>query len=468
MALFDVTTSTDAQALAQHLLDPRRDSVAVVITSTSAGDRFYDVAKMLTEVDGHADVYVVSPGEVNLEFSHAMPWPKLSVFGGAARVYSKGRRWINNYRHDAPLFFAYSVEEAAEQTRRIGDRAVEFSYLVNVVEAAITAPEPAPAVPRGPVPSPAALARGRVDTIAIAAAGLTEPVEKAPEAQPEFELEPEPAEPAVSVEEHAELEGKVRQLEEDLEVERFRRERDEYEHTLEVSKLRSRLMKAQAPKKEPAQPKPKHLDDLLADAADKVTQAQQAWLKEREELFQQIRDLGVENATLKQRLSTQTEAHREQIRTARKQKPQAEQSAEFDAWQPELFLDADDTVRHAVALTWAQRVPAHDKAEYPLPEYVIGDGFADTLGELPAAQRSKALRCIVDVLTGLNPAGRQIHALGAGSYWNTPQLTREDGAVCFRAYVENKVASARRLHYWKLPDGAIELSRVVLHDDVAA
>lgn len=27
------------------------------------------------------------------------------------------------------------------------------------------------------------------------------------------------------------------------------------------------------------------------------------------------------------------------------------------------------------------------------------------------------------------------------------------------------VAGARRLHFWRLPDGTVELSRVVIHDD---
>ena len=45
--------------------------------------------------------------------------------------------------------------------------------------------------------------------------------------------------------------------------------------------------------------------------------------------------------------------------------------------------------------------------------------------------------------------------------------TRADGAVCMRAYVEEGVPQSRRLHYWKVKDGLVELSRVVLHDDMA-
>jgi hypothetical protein len=41
-----------------------------------------------------------------------------------------------------------------------------------------------------------------------------------------------------------------------------------------------------------------------------------------------------------------------------------------------------------------------------------------------------------------------------------------DGARCQRAYIEQKTPQARRLHYWALRGGGIELSRVVTHDDV--
>ena len=42
-----------------------------------------------------------------------------------------------------------------------------------------------------------------------------------------------------------------------------------------------------------------------------------------------------------------------------------------------------------------------------------------------------------------------------------------DDAVCWRVNVEAAAASARRLHYCKLPSGQMELSRFVVHDDMA-
>ena len=81
--------------------------------------------------------------------------------------------------------------------------------------------------------------------------------------------------------------------------------------------------------------------------------------------------------------------------------------------------------------------------------------FYAAIGVLIAdpALRDKIARACVRVLTRQD---RDAHRLG-------PE--REDGASAWRSYVEQKAASARRLHYWTLPGGAIELARVVLHDD---
>jgi hypothetical protein len=71
-------------------------------------------------------------------------------------------------------------------------------------------------------------------------------------------------------------------------------------------------------------------------------------------------------------------------------------------------------------------------------------------------------------LTGLAPEmnGLQVHRLRTGSGGDDPIRQRDDGAVCWRVSLQVNTPSARRMHYWKLPGGAYELSRVVLHDDV--
>ena len=57
------------------------------------------------------------------------------------------------------------------------------------------------------------------------------------------------------------------------------------------------------------------------------------------------------------------------------------------------------------------------------------------------------------------------HPLREGDETSKPEVVREDGAASRRAYIESHTPQSRRLHYWKLRDGSIELSRVGLHDD---
>jgi hypothetical protein len=45
-------------------------------------------------------------------------------------------------------------------------------------------------------------------------------------------------------------------------------------------------------------------------------------------------------------------------------------------------------------------------------------------------------------------------------------VVAEDGSIALRAYVEEKTAAAKRLHYWMSPSKQITLERVVSHDDV--
>lgn len=134
-----------------------------------------------------------------------------------------------------------------------------------------------------------------------------------------------------------------------------------------------------------------------------------------------------------------------------------------------LFATPDERLRHDVYLAWAKNVPAMDKARRTLPsDWLAGTGFAASLyGFTEPGAVAKALKATVEILTGAaeRNAAREIHMLRTNAGGDTAQHVRGDGARCFRAAVEQNVAAARRLHFWRLPDGSIELSRVVVHDD---
>ncbi|MEK8226432.1 hypothetical protein NKG05_10710 [Oerskovia sp. M15] len=78
----------------------------------------------------------------------------------------------------------------------------------------------------------------------------------------------------------------------------------------------------------------------------------------------------------------------------------------------------------------------------------------------------KVVDVVVEVLTG---DAERIAAASCTRCGSTraaaAAVVREDGATCWRASLQSKSASARRLHYWKRGE-RIELSRVVLHDDM--
>lgn len=133
------------------------------------------------------------------------------------------------------------------------------------------------------------------------------------------------------------------------------------------------------------------------------------------------------------------------------------------------FAQDEDWVRHEIYLAWIERLDAADRDRYPLPEeYRLGPAFAGSLEGMDVGQLQKIFRAVVDVLTGYvrELTSRNVHPLREGTGASAATVTRSDGAVCFRAYIEQNTPSARRLHYWQTPSQPLELSRVVLHDDM--
>lgn len=80
---------------------------------------------------------------------------------------------------------------------------------------------------------------------------------------------------------------------------------------------------------------------------------------------------------------------------------------------------------------------------------------------------TKVADAVFEIVTGLAPQlnGREVHRLRSGMGGDDPIRTRADGAVAWRASLQVKTASARRIHYWALPNQRIELARIALHDD---
>jgi hypothetical protein len=59
----------------------------------------------------------------------------------------------------------------------------------------------------------------------------------------------------------------------------------------------------------------------------------------------------------------------------------------------------------------------------------------------------------------------ELHQLRASVGGGAPQRTRQDGAKAWRCSLQAGTPAARRLHFWLLPDGRVELAKVAYHDD---
>lgn len=94
-------------------------------------------------------------------------------------------------------------------------------------------------------------------------------------------------------------------------------------------------------------------------------------------------------------------------------------------------------------------------------EWTVGPHFFRTWNEIEGISRSKVIDVLVEVLTGLDTElpSRELHQLRSGDSGNAPAMTRADGATAWRVSLQVKTPSARRLHYWRLPDGSIEFER---------
>lgn len=228
----------------------------------------------------------------------------------------------------------------------------------------------------------------------------------------------------------------------------------------------------------PAAPVPE-----LADIRDEVAGLKDAFLRLGRELragtdLETLDRLRDESASLSAELHRERGLRRErdqiiaglrqELREARAARPDQQRTDTRTDWSD--WPDGEAWLRHEVINTWAARTAASEKRQYPLKEWIVGPKFLSSVAELGDTYTDKVLRTIVDVLTGRaeDIPARDLHRLRRGPGGNEPYVTRADGALCFRVSIESNTASARRIHYWQLPGGRIELSKAAIHDSFEA
>ena len=132
----------------------------------------------------------------------------------------------------------------------------------------------------------------------------------------------------------------------------------------------------------------------------------------------------------------------------------------------------EDWFNEELRRVWISRYkPEERTSSYPLDfkQFTYGPMFFESVLDphLTEDELRKAVRTIVDVVTGRESATRQnrVHPLRESESPAAPQRTRPDGSKAWRANIEDNTPQARRLHYWKDTAGLIELSKVAKHDD---
>jgi hypothetical protein len=130
------------------------------------------------------------------------------------------------------------------------------------------------------------------------------------------------------------------------------------------------------------------------------------------------------------------------------------------------FSDPAQQLRHDIWLAYLTRIPEGQRCDLPLPStYTFGPGFITSLNTLEGITRDKVLAVLVEVLTGLakDLDSRRLHPWVEGKAGQ--QEKRSDGAKAWRVSLQNDTPGARRLKYWQIAGGAIELDFVGHHDD---
>lgn len=131
------------------------------------------------------------------------------------------------------------------------------------------------------------------------------------------------------------------------------------------------------------------------------------------------------------------------------------------------FTDPADQLDLEVRVEWARRVDAAEKATHPL-RFRFGVQYLGSVRQViddSEALRWKLPRVMMWIASGYEDRTTRPHQFRISDAGGAPYLVRDDRAKAYRVDLETNTAAARRLHYWKLPDGTVEFQRVGFHDE---
>lgn len=133
-----------------------------------------------------------------------------------------------------------------------------------------------------------------------------------------------------------------------------------------------------------------------------------------------------------------------------------------------VFEDPEQQFRWEIDTEWSSLEKA-DQEQYPLRGYVLGVDWLDSVDALQGVAHERIIEVAVQVLTdrAWKINGREVHQLRTGQGGDNPYVVRDrDQAAAWRCSLQSNTPAARRLMWWQLTDGRVELGRVAVHDDL--
>lgn len=120
-----------------------------------------------------------------------------------------------------------------------------------------------------------------------------------------------------------------------------------------------------------------------------------------------------------------------------------------------------------VRTSYEARYTADDQARYPLRPVSLGAAFVERVRKLDGVPLEKIVDVCVDVAAkrAHEIPGRDVHRLRSGEGGAPVRVRSTDGAIAWRCALQVASPSARRLHWWELPTGGIEVASVGAHDN---
>lgn len=192
------------------------------------------------------------------------------------------------------------------------------------------------------------------------------------------------------------------------------------------------------------------------DEVENLSERLAAAEDDRRELLQRVSDQ-------RERLATAG------ARAQRLGKELASERARADALEEEISAGVRPEARFVgqVRRAWEASATTSDRDRYPWREPGLGPDFLDSLERVHGVTRERVVDVCAHVVGGRarELAGLELHQLRASDGGDAPQREREDGALAWRASLQVQTPAARRLHYWELSGGGIELANIVYHDD---